>query len=231
MTPSIAQTNLQLLAQLIELGFDADALALANRAYFFAARVTCDTLRGSGKPFACHLVGSASVVAAAGEDAACVAASLLHAVYQDRVPFPGGRSFDARREYVRERFGQRVETLVHDYHRFEVVRLDCQSDEDLRRQRTVVAMRLADEIDDLVDLGIAMHGLPGDDAGVPGCAANRRAKKAQLAPDLLRAARAIDAPALESLLLHWLERTAVAPWPECLRSGEYSSFEATMPSD
>lgn len=229
MTLPTPQTNLQLYELLIRLGHDEAALDLANRAYLLAARLTSGVLRGSGKPFACHVVGTAAIVAEAGQDGPCIAASLLHAVYQDRVPFPGGRVGERRREYLRERFGSVVEALVHEYHGFECARLDELDDEQLRRRRTVVMMRLADEIDDLLDHGVAMHGRPGDGESVGGGAASRRAQKARLAPAFLRAARVVEAPTIERLLVHWLARTADTSWPESLRTGEYSSFPAEMP--
>jgi hypothetical protein len=229
MTDTVPQTNLQLYAQLMRLGFDDAGVALVNRAYLFAARQTSLVIRGSGKPFACHLVGTAALIAEAGEGAVPVTASLLHAAYQERVPFPGGRVLTARRDYLREHFGADVETLVHDYHQFECADLGGYSDDDLRQRRTVVMMRLADEIEDLLDHGVAMHGRPGDDATVAGSAASRRLQKASLAPELLRAARVVDAPSLHRRLAVWLDRTASAAWPAGLRSGEYSSFQADRP--
>ncbi|MGY6587780.1 MAG: HD domain-containing protein [Wenzhouxiangella sp.] len=223
---TVAQTNLQLYAQLLQAGFSDDALEAVNRAYLFAARNTAKVLRGSGKPFACHLVGTASLLAEAGQGWEVITAALLHAMYQNRVPFPGADNLDQRRHYLRQQFGDAVESLVHDYHHFEVVRLDQFSDEQLREKRTVVMMRLADEMEDLLDHGVAMHGQPGDDETVGGSAASRRAQKANLATDLLRAARIIDATSLERHLEYWLAETASPRWPECLRSGEYSSFNA-----
>jgi len=229
MTTPVPQTNLQLYAQLMRLGFDEAELALVNRAYLFAARQTSSVLRGSGKPFACHLVGTAALIAEAGEGCVPVTASLLHAIYQDRVPFPGNRPLPGRREYVGAHFGGDVETLVHEYHEFECARLDAYTDEQLRQRRTVVMIRLADEIEDLLDGGVAMHGKPDDDATVGGSAASRRAQKARLAPEFLRAARVVEAPTLHRHLEVWLDRTATATWPASLRSGAYSSFSADLP--
>jgi len=102
----LPQTNLQLYRQMLETGYDDPALDLANRAYLFAARQTCNVLRGSGKPFACHLVGTAGILVEAGQSADCIGAALLHAMYQDRVPFPGNRNLEQRRDYIRQHFGE-----------------------------------------------------------------------------------------------------------------------------
>lgn len=220
----IPQTNLQLYRQMLDANYDESALDLANRAYLFAARQTCEVLRGSGKPFACHLVGTAGILVEEEQSPSCIGAALLHAMYQDRVPFPGDRNREQRRDYIRQHFGEGVEYLVHDYHNFEVVRLDELSDQQLRERCTVVMMRLADELEDLLDHGVAMHGKPGDDEYAGGSAASRRAQKAELAPEFLRAAKAINASRIEIRLKHWLKETANPDWPDCLRTGEYSSF-------
>lgn len=220
----IPQTNLQLYRSMLSLGYDEAALELANRAYLFAARQTCTLLRGSGKPFSCHLVGTAGILIEAGQDADSIGAALLHAMYQDRTPFPSGRDLEQRRDYIRQNFGEGVESLVHDYHHFEVARLDQFSDKQLRERRTVVLMRLADEIEDLLDHGIAMHGLPEDDETIGGSAASRRAQKTHAAAELQRAARAIDAPTIQMRLDYWLEQTANTVWPKMLRTGAYSSY-------
>lgn len=227
MRHEIAQTNLQLYAQMIELGFGDEALALANRAYLFAARATADLLRGSGKPFACHLAGTASAVVREGLGAPAIAGALLHALYQERVRIPGAMSVERRRDCVRERFGVEVESLVYEYHQFETTRLDAYPDAWLVEHRTVVVIRLADELDDLLDGAVAMHGNPGDDESVSGSAACRRAQKASQAPTLLRVARVVGAFHLMRHLGHWLERTVRDRWPDALRSGEFSSFSAS----
>jgi hypothetical protein len=85
-------------------------------------------------------------------------------------------------------------------------------------------MRLADELDDLLDDAIAMHGKPGDGESVGGSAASRRARKADQGPILLRVARLVGTTHFLGHLEHWLDRTARVRWPEGLRSGEYSSF-------
>lgn len=228
---SIAQTNLQLYRQMMQSGADEAELSLANRAYLLASRLTSGVLRGSGKPFACHLVGTASVVVECGLRGPCVAAALLHAVYQDRVPFPGDRSLEQRREYLRMHFGPEVEHLVHAYHLSENASLEEFSDEQLVGHRTVVVLRLADEIDELVDDGTFMHGRPDDDASIPGSAARRLARFALLVPEWLRISRVIAAPSLQRHFEHFADRALHQEWPPSLRTGQYSSYVAHLPTD
>lgn len=229
MNHAVAQTNLQLYAQMLEAGYPESALELVNRAYLFVAQQTCGVIRGSGKPFVCHLVGTASLLVCEQQPPSLLAASLLHATYQNRVPFPGGRDLEARREYIRDCFGEEVESIVHDYHDFEVARLDAFSDQQLLERRPAVLMRLADELEDLLDHGLAMHGRPGDTEAVGGSAASRRLQKLALADQYLRAARVADARHLLAELQHWLKQTREAAWPASLRTGQYSSFEVGQP--
>ena len=219
-----AQTNLQLYAQMMELGYGVDALDLANRAYLFAARATAGILRGSGKPFACHLAGTASAVAGERLDATAIAASLLHAMYQDRIPVPGADSAAKRRSRLLDGFGAGVESLVHEYHAFESAGLEGLPAAEVSGRRTIVIMRLADELDDLVDHGVSMHGKPGEGETVAGSAACRHAQKRRQAPELIRIARTLGASHLLAHLEHWLAQVEQARWPDALRSGEYSSY-------
>ena len=231
MTPLLAQTNLQLYRQMMQAGASETDLSLANRAYLLAARMTGGVLRGSGKPFACHLVGTASAVVESGLLGPAIPAALLHASLQDRVPFPGGRKGDQRREYLRRHFGTDVEALVHAYHLLEDASFLAFSDARLRAERMVVLLRLADEVDDLADDGPCMHGSPGDNDTIPGSAAARLAHARGRVPDFLRIARVIDAPSIERHCARWLARSADHDWPTSLRTGAYSSFDAAFPTD
>lgn len=224
MDAPIAQTNLQLFRQMMEAGRGLDDLVLANRAYLLAAGLTGGVLRGSGKPFACHLVGTASVVVACGMSGPCIAAALLHAAYQSRVPFPGMAALEHRREYLRRHFGEEVEGLVYSYHQFAGAEIERFTDARLRECRTVVVLRLADEIDDLIDDGLCMHGRPEDDVSVAGGAAARCEHAVHRVPEFVRISQVIGAPALEKYFTRWQERRVLAEWPAQLRTGAYSSF-------
>ncbi len=223
LTP-VAQTNLQLYAQAEVRRLPSIERDRLQRAYLFVASCSSGLMRGSGKPFVCHLVGVASLLAEAGEDADGIMAGLLHATYQDRMPFPAAAPLVGRRACVREAFGEVVEDLVFQYHEFECARLDAMPDVVLRERTRVVRMRLADEVEDLLDHGVLIHGRSEDDDSVPGGAAARRGQKLQLEEHLLRAARAVSAATLGRRLAHWLDRTRDSTWPSEFRSGRYSSY-------
>ena len=221
----IAQTNLQLYRAMREHGHDESAIRLANDAWLLAAETTARMFRGSGKPFACHLAGVSGLLCLAGQSSTVVVAGLLHAMYQDRVPFLGAkRPLEARRRYLTEQFGTECENLVHDYHHFEVERLDAWSDRDLIDKGPVVLMRVADELEDMLDDAIELHGQPGDADDARGGAMARRDKALGLGPELKRAARALKCRFLEEQLEYWLDRVERRDTPSLVRTGQYSSF-------
>lgn len=220
----LAQTNLQLYRQLQDAGYGSDSVENINEAYFLAADCTSMLFRGSGKPFVCHLVGTASALVYENCRAEIVTAALLHAVYQDRVPFPHATSLEDRRRVLEERFGADTEALVYGYQEFELEQLDRYDKAELAERSDVVFMRLADELEDLYDFGLLMHGKKGEDDSVKGTAAWRLSQKKTLLPELLRAARAIDANRLADAIAGWVEQSGAVWWPAGLRSGRYSSY-------
>jgi hypothetical protein len=81
-TRSYAQTNIQLFNQLHCNRYysDTDLKSICN-AYSFARKLFAGLVRGSGKPFMCHLVGTASILASLNAPIQVVTAGLLHASY------------------------------------------------------------------------------------------------------------------------------------------------------
>jgi len=224
MSRPIAQTNLQLYKQMIRAGVSEKDLLQSQQAYLLAAGLTGYILRGSGKPFVCHLVGTAAVVVECGMHGACIAAALLHAVYQQRIPFPGANTLPQRRAYIHKQFGGEVEALLYGYHQLESTTLESLSDQQLQERRGLIILRLADEIDDLADNGPQLHGRPGDPASVPGSAAARRLRAQLQIPQLLRIASVLDATPLIEHLQNLNSEPSEKEWPESLRTGAYSSF-------
>lgn len=151
-----AQTNLQLYAQLVALGFDEAALRLTRTAYDRAAALFSARLRFSGKPFVAHLVGTASIVAAHGGDVRLVAAALLHAAYEQGDFGTHGRGpRPERREELRGAVGDAVESLVARYDAFDFAAAAF-SDAD----RDVLLLRAANEMEDALDLGVLYAAAP-----------------------------------------------------------------------
>ena len=155
-----AQTVLQLHAELAAKGWPDGDRRLLARAYGLASELFSGQHRGSGKPFVDHLVGTASILAAHGAPHVATIAGLLHAAY-DLGDFGDGRegpSPTRRRELARV-VGDDVEAHVHGYSELRWV------DATIRAVagtiptltplgRNVLVMRLANEIEDHLDLGI-----------------------------------------------------------------------------
>jgi (p)ppGpp synthase/HD superfamily hydrolase len=155
----LAQTNLQLYDQLTTLGWASTDLAAARGAYELAAQLFSARYRASGKTFIAHVVGTASCVAAVDSRAALVTAGLLHAAYQAG-DFGRPSSFEHRRSILRAHIGPEAEDLVHAYTvlPWSAAALGRLLDEHGKlsaRDRDVVLLRLANEVDEHVDCGVA----------------------------------------------------------------------------
>jgi hypothetical protein len=156
----IAQTNLQLYEQLTERGFAGSDLAAIRGAYDLATSLFAGVYRASGKPFVAHLVGTASLLAALGAPARLVTAGLLHSAYShgDFGDGPPGRT-RRRAERLAEAVGEEVEGLIARYESFPWKNSDASprggwpgSLDPL--DRDVLTMRLANELDELIDFDI-----------------------------------------------------------------------------
>src|SRR5687767_10697994 len=89
-------------------------LALVAASYECALPLFARSFRANGKPFLCHLVGTASVLHVHGADPVTIAAGILHAVYPSG-EFRSTLSPAERRELVVSAVGDEVERLVHGY--------------------------------------------------------------------------------------------------------------------
>lgn len=162
-----AQTNLELLRQLHEAGSPEVLLLRVRRDYEIATRLLGDRLRTNGKPFLCHLVGMASMLAIEGADEITVRAGLLHAAYSHgrfadgQVP---GRHHvsESNRAWLRVRAGGDVEAIVHAYTMFRFTRgaldealADTSPSGEMAR---LILMRVCNEVDDVLDFGAPLSG-------------------------------------------------------------------------
>jgi (p)ppGpp synthase/HD superfamily hydrolase len=155
-----AQTNIQLYNQLRELGYPAADLELIHRGYGLAMTLFTGTFRGSGRPFLAHLIGTASVLAWVRAPIAVVAAGLLHSAYSNGEfgTYWGGRSGE-KRDRVRAAVGDQAEELIARYAELRwtaetIGALADTVDSLAERDRWVLLMRLANEVDDHQDLGL-----------------------------------------------------------------------------
>jgi (p)ppGpp synthase/HD superfamily hydrolase len=152
------QTNLQLLNQLRRAGYaDAD-VARVKSAYDFVAAYFSGWFRASGKPFLAHLVGTAGILCAAGARPAVIVAGLSHAIYgPGELPARAGGATRAMRKRVREALGAEGEDLIARYAALEwsvsaLVNLRVRLPTMSAAERDVVLIRLANELDDHLDL-------------------------------------------------------------------------------
>jgi (p)ppGpp synthase/HD superfamily hydrolase len=155
-----AQTNLQLYRQLAAKGYPDDTISVVADAYEFGLRLFPGTYRGSGKPFLAHLVGTASVLASLCARTPVVTTGLLHAVYTHGEFGNGWRGMSrAKRAEVRCAVGEEVEDLIARYtqlrwDRLTIPEIRARLDTMTSVERDVLLVRLANELEDHLDLGI-----------------------------------------------------------------------------
>lgn len=156
----IAQTNIQLYNQLSELDYDTSQIRLVADAYELGTTIYVGLYRGSGKTLIAHVVGTASILATCGRPAEVVAAGVLHAAYADG---DFGRRDPAT--IVTRRCGRQVHELVAGYDELSwsyesgmVEELTKRAASLSKFDREVVIMRVANELEDYVDLATHYHG-------------------------------------------------------------------------
>jgi (p)ppGpp synthase/HD superfamily hydrolase len=158
-----AQTNLQLYAQARAEGYDEVAQEALVDAYTLAVRLFAGLHRASGKNFLAHLVGTASALVEARSRISVVAAGLLHAAYTHGEFGDGWRGMTVdKRARVAAVVGEECEGLIARYTDF---RWRSEALSQLREtlagfagaDRDVLLMRLANELDDHLDLGVLFY--------------------------------------------------------------------------
>lgn len=160
---TIAQTNLQFLRQMRDSGYSLNEISLARHDYENAAKLYGARIRSTGKPFLCHVVGTASALLKETAPFFVIRSGLLHAAYSHG-RFPTGRNGPApqHRAWLRGQAGSEVERLVHAYfsYRFEpkaaLDSLAAGAASDL--DRTMLLMRVCNEVDDCLDFGGVLGG-------------------------------------------------------------------------
>ena len=152
-----ALTYPQLVGDLVDAGVDDAGIERAARVYEFAERMADGLYRPQGQPFLCHLVRVASITLAQQPPFPVALAAMVHASYElhqfrDSRRRPPDRR---RRAQVAAAVGADVEELVHGYHdvpwasraSYHLTR----PDDPRGSERFVVMMRLANDLEDLLD--------------------------------------------------------------------------------
>jgi (p)ppGpp synthase/HD superfamily hydrolase len=216
-----AQTNLDLYCQLHNLGHSERDLVCIRECYRLASSLFPDRFRASGKPFIAHLVGTASILAAAAARVEVVAAGLLHAVY-DQGDFADsvGSATAEHRRIVRDCTGAEIEELVAAYHRLRwksaAAESLLQAETIPRDTRDVLLMRLANELEDHVSLGMRL------------CSESRAATAVPREMHVTLARR-LDQPALALALEEAYRATDGAHWAAALAEAHVVSYR--LPSN
>lgn len=222
---AIPQTAPALFALLRSQGRGLALLERVHAAHQFAMKLHSGQYRASAKPFVCHLVGTAATLAlvpVASETT--IVAGLLHAAYANGEWGDGLRFSSARkRRRLRARVGPEVEERVHRYTTFEW-RLESVGSIAPSRlnavDRDVVTIRLANEVDDYLDLGVLYKA-----NGV-----GRRTRALEALPHWLRLADELGLAPLGDLLGRAIEPELPLEVPEPLVSRHDTSFLVAPPS-
>jgi (p)ppGpp synthase/HD superfamily hydrolase len=214
-----AQTNLQLYAQLGAAGWPEQDLALVARGYELAISACGASFRPNGKPFVCHLVGTASIVASWEAPVEEVVCALLHSLYTHGVfaGEPAGLTA-AKQEAVRDAVGEGCETLVAAYSTLDwggdstdewTTTVDSAS----AHERVALRVRLANELEDHLDLGMSYA----------------RKTKTSDSSALVVLAEELVGPAFAQELADAVAANARAAVPDALVRADASSFVAGAP--
>lgn len=157
-----AQTILQLLQQLERLGYPQIDQVYIHNAYKFIITKIVGRYRPSGKTTIAHMIGTASILASLKTSKEIIAAGLLHVVY-DYGDFGDGRSgiSPAKQQPTIAVLGTQAEEYVRRYTLFNWSWNEAQLIEIRDRiasldsfDRAVLLIRLANELEDFLDLGI-----------------------------------------------------------------------------
>ena len=157
---SVAQTNIALYRQMHDLGYAEDDLALARRSYALATSLFTSQFRATEKPFLCHLVGTASIMAQLKASSVLVSVGLLHAAYEaGNFGSRSGGATNRNRALVRGEVGVAVEQGIFRYSRTpwdadSIARLSTRLAVLTNEERDTLMLRLANELEDHLDLAM-----------------------------------------------------------------------------
>jgi hypothetical protein len=218
----LAQTNMQLCRQLVALGWDDDDLVQLRSAYELAMWMFSGQFRANGKTQIAHHVGVASALAQTGARPTLVVAGLVHSAYF-LGEFGSGRvGLDPdKRTRIVGAVGTDVEVLVDAYTEqawdAEAVRALLANTAPSSIERDVVAMRLANEVDEWSDASARWSndrpepGLAGDEGLGRFVALAHAYDLAPLGDLLRRVADEADATAVPDALVSRESHTVFVP--------------------
>lgn len=161
-----AQTNIQLYEQLLDAGYSDSDLRCVRAAYELMCALFSAQFRPNGKPVIAHLVGVASALAAHGAALPVVLAGLSHAAYAtgDFGGFwPRMTRAKPKRRRVSGVIGEEAEAILAHYTAFawneRAASLAAALPDLSPRERDVILVRLANELDEAADHAL-IYGQP-----------------------------------------------------------------------
>jgi len=209
-----AQTNIQLINQLRRDGYSSAEIGSVLSSYELSIHLFTGLFRASGKTFIAHVVGTASVLGSLRVPSKLVSAGLIHAAYTHGDFGNGEKGIsDAKRNQVRSVVGNEVEDYVA---KFTALRWNEDVISAIHDSlglldpvgRDVLLMRLANELEEYLDLGILYCG---DEKRQQ---ANYINRNGQL---MTQMAEKLGFPALAATLEQAFKEAAVADLPPTLR--------------
>jgi (p)ppGpp synthase/HD superfamily hydrolase len=207
---SYAQTILQLYNQLQACGYSPVEMALVRNSYDVAMRRFAGRFQPSGKTFIAHVVGTASILASISAPAEVVAAGLLHNIYVNGDFGHGTSGFSkAKQRALRRVIGRAVERYVAAFVKLrwrlkDIAGICDESIELGSLEREVLLIKLADELEHLLDLDVLYYN-PAISKGF-----------VERAAICVAAAKKLDVPALAANLASALQLIAASDQPPAL---------------
>ena len=204
--------------QLRALEYTDDEIAAVHDAYKSAMKIFCGQFRACGRPFLCHLVGTASILASCGASVTMIKAGLLHAAYtQGRFGGADGAGVtDKKRDHLRRAIGKDTETLIAGYAAFPwndkmVSKVVAIRDALPLDAAKMLLIRLANELDEHRDLAILYSR-------------KAHARMDANLPRFIDLAEALGLPGLAATFATVYGRFESASVPAALRSKKNSSY-------
>jgi hypothetical protein len=152
----LAQTVGALYRQLHAAGYGPNQLRAVQKCFAFSNRAFSGVHHGCGKPLICHLVGTASAVTAMDARVEMVCAGLTHALFERGLFQEQGSQTRLEAE-----FGPSVYRLIAAFGRFRwddetIAAFAAQPSFANETFRSMLILRLANEMDDIANMGLAL---------------------------------------------------------------------------
>jgi len=156
-TEQLAHTHIQLLNQLIKVGYNSSNLNFVFDAYQYCIEL-CDGFQACGKPFIIHLIRTASILVELNQDILIIVSGLLHSAYEFGDFGDGSRGIASwKQESVKQRMGTEVENYIQKYdalrwHDENILLIYGNLNQLNQIEKTVLLIRLANELEQCLDL-------------------------------------------------------------------------------